>query len=140
MADPIYELQAAIVGRLKSETSVIDLVGSRIYDHVPADGSGQPVAEFPYISVGAASAFDDAAECIDGVDVMFRLDAWSRRPGFGEVMKIAGAIRDALHDYETDLAENALVEIRYRRTDRLRDPDGLTSHAVIEFSAIIETP
>lgn len=140
MADPIYELQAGIVARLKSDATVTALIGQRVYDFVPADGSGQPMAQFPYISMGPASAMEDDADCIDAVDVMFRVEVWSRAVGYGEVMDIAGAVRKSLHRYDMTFATNALVEIEHRRTDRMRDPDGLTSRAVLEFGAIIETP
>lgn len=134
MTSPLLELTGAIVPRLKSYAPLTGIVGARIYDIAPAD------AAFPYVTLGAAHEIQDDAECIDAVSIMFRIDAWSRSPGFPEVMRIAHAVRGALHRHEFTLSDNAFVEMQHRRTDRLRDPDGLTSHAVIEFGAIIEIP
>lgn len=136
MISPVLELQRAIVPRLKTYAPLSELIGARVYDHVPDVEDWKD----PYVSLGAASELDAGHECIDAVSVMLRIDAWSRAIGYGEVQKVADAVKRALNGAELELSENALVEIRWRRTDRMRDPDGLTSHAVIEFTAEIETP
>lgn len=136
MTSPSLELQRAIVPHLKADAPLAALIGARIYDHVPQ----QPGWTDPYVSLGAASEIDDGHECIDAVSVMFRIDVWSRAVGYGEALRIADAIKRALHHQDLELPDNALVEIRWRRTDRMRDPDGLTSHAVVEFTASIENP
>jgi hypothetical protein len=69
-----------------------------------------------------------------------QLDAWSRAVGFPEVKRVADAVRAALHDYELPLSDNALVSLLHRQTRVLRDPDGLTNHAVVEIVALVEQP
>jgi hypothetical protein len=130
---PTLELQGAIVARLKATGAVTALVGSRIYDPVPEG------ATFPYVSMGPADEIQIDADCVDAVEVTFILDAWSRESGFVQVSRIADAVRDALHKYVPTLSINALVEINHAITRRFRDPDGKTSHAVMEFTATIET-
>lgn len=123
-----------VVRRLKAFPDLIALVTDRVYDDVPT------AAQFPYVSWGPEQAVETDAECIKGLEVSIQIDAWSRAVGRGEVKKIAEQVRLALHDYETELVVNSLVSIEHTSTQYLRDPDGKTNHAVIEFSAFIEQP
>ena len=134
MTSPSLELQGGIVTRLKAEPSVTALIGTRVYDSVPATGT------FPYVSFGPEQILADDADCITGFQIVMQLDAWSRGIGFPEVKRIAEAVRAALHGYELPLADNALVSLEHRQTRVFRDPDGLTAHAAIELVAIIDQP
>ena len=134
MADPDLEIQGEIVKRLKADPAVAALVNSRIYDSVPAG------AQFPYVSYGPSDLVSEDAECITAFSGFHQLDAWSRGVGYPEVKKIAEAVRVALHEAPLALPTNALVFIEHRSTRYVRDPDGLTSHAVIQLETIIEHP
>lgn len=134
MTSPSFELQAMVVARLKAFSGLSALIGSRVYDDVPE------TAAFPYVSWGPEQALQDDADCIEGFNVSLQIDAWSRATGQGESKKIAEQVRLALHNYGGSLTDNALVSIEHTSTQFLRDPDGKTSHAVIEFSAFIEQP
>jgi len=134
MADPDLELQGEIVKRLKADPAVTALVAGRIYDSVPS------TATFPYVSYGPSDLVSDDADCITAYSGFHQLDAWSRGVGYPEVKKIAEAVRVALHDAPIVLPTNALVFIEHRSTRYVRDPDGLTSHAVIQLETVIEHP
>ena len=134
MADPDLELQGEIIKRLKADAGVAALVNGRVYDSVP---SGAP---FPYVSYGPSDLVTDDADCITGFDGFHQLDAWSRAVGYPEVKKIAEAVRTCLHDAPIALPSNALVFLEHRSTRYVRDPDGLTSHAVIQLETVIEQP
>ncbi len=134
MTSPSLELQSAIVGRLKAFGALTAIIGTRVYDPVPKS----PV--FPYVSWGPDQSISDDADCITGFEVSIQIDAWSLAVGLPEVKRIAEAVRAALHDYDLPLIDNALVSIRHRQTQNLRDTDGLTNHAVIEFVALVEQP
>jgi hypothetical protein len=127
MANPELELQDAIVRALKAESLTV-------YDSVPAN------AAFPYVSIGPVTSVQDDADCIDGMEITIQVDVWSRAVGVGEAGRITDTVRRALHRAEFELTENALVMIEHTNSRRLRDPDGLTLHAVIEFRALVETP
>lgn len=129
---PTLELQGAIVARLKAYAALTALVGTRVLDPVPVG------AAFPYVSIGPSDELQEDAECVEAVVVTMQIDAWSRQPGIAEVSRIADAVRAALHRYALTLSTNALVEIEHRQTRRLRDPDGQTNHAAVEFTATIE--
>lgn len=134
MASPSYELQVAIVTRLKADAVISGMVGNRIYDRVP-DG-----APFPYITIGEADETSDDADCIDAFELSIDIDVWSRDPGFKESKEISDAVRKALKTPEIELPTNALVLFQHRQTRSFRDEDGLTSHAVITFEGIAEQP
>jgi len=134
MADPSLELQGAITPRLKSFAGVTAIIGQRVYDPVPEN------ATFPYVSFGPDDIVSDNAECITTFEHTIQIDCWSRKPGFSEVKRLANEVRLALHGYEFDLSSNALVLFEHRITRAFRDPDGLTSHAAVTFTAITEQP
>jgi hypothetical protein len=141
MASPVLELQGAIVTALKADAAVAAIVGARVYDHVPRSAtSGEITADYPLLGLGSMEEITDDAECIAGSEVFVSVDAWSRSVGRPEALKLAHAVKLALHNAELTLTENALVELFHLTTRTLRDSDGLTTHAVIEFRAITETP
>jgi hypothetical protein len=134
MASPAYELQVAIVARLRATADLSSVVGNRIYDVVP-DG-----AEFPYITLGTVDETSDDADCIDAFELSMDIDIWSREPGFQQCKTISDAVRNALRCPDLELATNALVYFNHRQTRSFRDPDGLTSHAVMTFEGVAEQP
>ncbi|BAL76003.1 DUF3168 domain-containing protein [Bradyrhizobium cosmicum] len=134
MTSPSLELQGAVVARLKAYPGLAALVEARVFDRVPEK------AELPYLSWGPEQAISDDAEGITGFDVTIQIDAWSRKVGLPEVKRIAEQVRLALTEQELALDDNALVLVEHRQTRILPEPDGLTSHAAIEFAAFIEQP
>jgi hypothetical protein len=137
--DPVFELKAAVIARLKADAAVDAFVVGRVYDR-PADGTKVS----PYISMGPWDATTDAAECIDGMEINMQIDCWSWGSGeaFGsaEVSEIAGAIRSSLHEAEFELTTNALATISHRITRYQRESDGATNRAIISVTAFVELP
>ena len=132
MKSATNELQTAIVQTLKNDDDVKAIVGGRVYDSVPAD------AEFPYISLGPMISGTTLADCFEIDDISIQIDAWSRDTGSTEMRELADAARRALTKADLELENNGLVTFNHERTRELRDPDGLTSHAVIEFEASVQ--
>lgn len=138
MTSPTLELQGAIVARLKANATLTGLVSGRVYDHVPRATDGSLTAKFPFVAIQSMDEISDQADCIDGAEISIDIDCWSRSVGFPEVHRIADAVRTALRGHDFDLAVNAPVYFLHRQTRTLRDPDGLTSHAIITFETFIE--
>jgi len=129
MADPSLALQGAINTRLRSG---VPAVSNRVFDRVPAD------VVFPYIELGEFQTVDDGAQCHDGQEVYATLHVWSRTVGQVETKTIAGTVRGSLHEAELDLGGDwQFLEIAHQDTRYLKDPDGLTSHAVLTFRALV---
>jgi hypothetical protein len=131
---PSLELQGAVVERLKAFPGLAALVSGRVYDSVPQSAS------FPYVSWGPEQVLSEDADCITGFNITIQIDAWSQAVGLPEVKQIAEQVRLALDEYDTEFSSNALVSIEHSQTQLLRDPDGKTNHAAIEFAVFIEQP
>lgn len=134
MTSPTLELQSKVVTRMKAYAPLSALIGSRVYDNVPAN------AVFPYVSIGPEQILQDDADCIESFEISFQIDAWSQAVGFPEVKRVAEEVRVSLHEYELPLIDNALITLTHRQTRIFRDPDGLTNHAALEFIALVEQP
>ncbi|PDS97520.1 hypothetical protein CO659_12710 [Rhizobium sp. S9] len=137
--DPIFELKAAVIARLREDSTVSGFVSARVYDR-PPDGT---VAS-PYISMGPWDATTDGADCIDGMEINMQIDCWSWGGGeafsSAEASKIAGAVRASLHEAELELTQNALATINHRITRYQRESDGATNRAIITITAFVELP
>lgn len=133
MASPDLELQGAIIARLRAFAPLTALVGQKVYDLPP------PTAVEPYVAIGEAQALRRDATCVDAQEVYLTLHAWSiYSGGFKEVKEVADAVVSALHNHPLGLSANRLISISHRQTRTFRDPDGVTSHAVIEFVAFTQ--
>lgn len=134
MASAELELQGAMVPLLKADATLTALVGTRVYDQPPATPT------FPYVTIGDAQFLRDDATCVRGGQIYLTLHAWSRAVGFPEVRRISDAVVEAVHMAPLTLPTNRFISIMHRQTRTFRDPDGLTSHAVIEFIMNFDRP
>ena len=133
MAESVsLEMQGWIVSTLRNDPGLQALLGQRVYDRVP----DAPV--FPYISYGPETESNEYPDCIDAASLEIQLDAWSREVGYPEVKRIDAAVHAALHDQDIALPVNACCCLYHVNTLFLRDPDGLTNHAVIQLEAYVE--
>lgn len=133
-------LQKLLYEALRANAGVSAMVGDRVYDHVPPDGAGKVTVEFPYISFGAYDFVPDDSDCIYAGEHTVQLDIWSRAVGKVEAKTITDAVRRLLRDYEADMGDYGLVEMRVDLAQVIGDPDGLTSHGVVQVTALIEEP
>jgi hypothetical protein len=131
MNDPALAVQGAYVARLKSQ---ITAVASRVYDRAPQN------VVFPFIQIGDIQTVEDGADCIDGTEVFVTLHVWSRAVGRVEARQVAASCRLALHEWLPDLTANGFrcVEHMHRDTRVMEDPDGLTSHGILNFRLLID--
>lgn len=131
--DPSLGLQGAIVQRLKDDASVTAIVTKRVYDSVPAN------AVPPYVAIGPSFTAPELSECTDAAETSIQVDVWSRSTGFPEVKRAAAAVIAALHDADIPLSSGGTIQSLLLESVRyLRDPDGLTSHAVITFNILTD--
>lgn len=131
------DLKAAMISTLSSDAAVTGIVGARIYEYAQ---TGE--ASYPFLQIGDGHEIDDSTECIKASDAFFDVHAWSRPdiPSTTEVMRLASAVRSALHNVDLTLVSNRLVDIRcsgilYRPPET--DPPPVY-HAVVSFHAIVE--
>lgn len=134
MADPALALQGAINNLLRA---AVTGVAGRVYDRVP------PKAVMPYVEFGEFQSVDDGAQCHAGYEVFVPLHVWSRPgdgsdPGQATGKTVASDVHSALDQAELPLGEAwQFLEIAWQDTRYLKDPDGVTSHAVLTFRALV---
>lgn len=139
--DASLELINAAFAKLRATPDLMAIV-TGIYDRVPENQDGSANVESPYISLGPTSINGADFDCLDGEEVTFQIDVWSwgRGEAYGsaQVRRIASLVRRALNNAELTLASNALVTLTHELTRIMRDRDGVTNHAAIQFTAIVE--
>jgi len=124
MPDPSLAVQGALVAQLKAlETEA----SARVYDLPPND----PV--HPYITVGPGQTVPVDETCWDASEVFVQIDVWSVEVGYPEVKRIAGALRDALHDQPFVVPDHVCDRVEVRSVTYSRERDGITSRARIEL-------
>lgn len=137
MSDVSLELQKAIYARLLANDDLAALICDRVYDHVPRK-DGKVTAIFPFVSFGPERELPEAYDCLKASEFILQIDVWSQGVGFPEVKQIAGLVSDALDDADLRIGGHALAFMSYDGRNIMRDPDGLTSHAVLTFRAAVE--
>lgn len=126
-------LQGAIVAALRAVPALMAApLQGRILDRV---NLGQ---KRPYLHLRSFQGVDDGSDCVDGLEIFADLDVWSENVGKPEAARIAGIVRDALHEQDLDLAAPwSLVEIAHRDTT-IDDSEGLLVRARMTFRALVE--
>lgn len=110
-------------------------IAAGVYDDVPEDPFGSKTA---YVSFGASDSVENDADGINGVEVTAQIDCWSRDVGQVECKRLTDLVRRALHRQSLALSENALVDTWVTLTRVIKDPDGLTTHGVVQVTAQIQ--
>lgn len=131
MSDATLPLQAALVNRLQEDTAVKAIINRRVYDAVPK------AAVMPYVSFGPWQVDPEIAQEYEGSDNFIQIDGWAAGPQSVEVKRLGKAIRDALVA-PLAVEGNRVIVFQVERTQYLRDPDGITQHAVISIRARTE--
>ena len=109
MTSPAAETWKLIQNTLEAAPAVMALVDA-VYDKV---GNSPWKAKGAYISRGPVYGVDDSADCVDGQELTFQIDIWSRKPNRWSCDDIVEAVRKTLHERDDlHLTENALVQLR----------------------------
>lgn len=126
----LTDIQAELVRRLRASTSVTDLVPSSAI----VDGFAVPQT-YPSIvvgedqQVGTGSYINSPSTGLS--EVYLTLHVWTRSTGFVVAKNIVGAIGAALRGLWSVGSAQLLCELQGTRF--LRDPDGISQHAIMTF-------
>lgn len=130
------ELQKLLYDTLAGSTAVMTLA-DKVYDAVPPDPWKGPRGG--YISFGASDVFNEDAECLTNSTHTVQIDCWSRKVGSVHCKRMVDAVYALLHENTSlTLSVNCLVEMQVVLRQVFRDPDGLTTHGVLQVQADIE--
>jgi hypothetical protein len=132
VADRTLEVQKALVLRLKSVSAVTSLVSTRVYDRAPEK------AAFPYISIGDVAATPFDAQLLRGYEALWQIHAWSRKPGAVQCRQVLAAAHGALHWHSLNLDAGAAVICRVSGKRDLKDPDGVTTHGILDLTILTD--
>jgi len=133
MASLQNELKAAIIAWLAADSAISAIVGAKIFDRVKAG------RKMPYVNYGAVDVRPADGTCLRAFDVNITLHGWSVEPNADEANSIADAVTDALHQAPVTLPMPFILSSIEHRLNRVfTDPDGLTTHAVMEFAAYVQ--
>lgn len=135
MGDPALPVQTAIVAKLQADPRVSALVPNGIFDD-ELPGNASP--DMPYIVVGATQTLADFADDYDGSLVHLTVNVWSRAIGFQEAKSIGSAVREVLDLADIGVDGYRLVGLRFDDAKYLYDPDGISKHGVVNFTATVE--
>ena len=134
MAAPANELQAAIYSALMANVELSAIVGDRIYDRVPMAGD-----QAPFVTIGAGTERPDLNDCKDLSNHTIVVNVWSEEQGgFKQSKEISYLVKSTLDADALSLVDHALIDINLQDAIYQRDPDGITSHAILRFEAMIE--
>lgn len=135
MSEPSLALQKGIFSALTTVPTVSSLIQGRVFDRV------LPTATFPYVRIGTDQSVAEEQDCAEeSVEVFAQVDVFSRQQGKIEAKNIAGAIVRALKPENMSIESGyALQEFHHADTRFVDDPDGLSTHAIISFRALVET-
>lgn len=134
MSDPVYAVQKAIRARLIGTTAVTALVPANSV----LDVNERPVPS-PSIIIGEDQLVD-TGQLVDRslVRIHSTLHVWKKENGLSGVKAIAAAVRSALNSGRLALdAGLQCVDCVVSGTQFLRDPDGVTSHGVVQVETLV---
>ena len=126
------ELQKAIFEALAANGALAALVGTRVFDHAPAN------AAFPYITFGRTSLYDWSTGTESGTEQLFTLHVWSKAKGKKEALEIMDLARATLHDAALELEGHNLVNLRLEFSEARYDDRNEAHHGLLRFRAVVE--
>ena len=126
-------LQAAVYQRLASDAPLAALVGSAIYDVVPAG-----TLPTTYVTIGPEDARDASDKTGHGAEHRFTVSVVTGAAGFQVAKEAAGAISDALVDADLSLDRGRLVSLGFLRARARRVQKNDVRRIDLTFRARVE--
>lgn len=109
---------------------VPDLAG-RVYDRATED------TPYPYASMGPSYRTDASVECVAAEEWTLQVDIWHSKSSKGVLEDIVDDVKAALKGWTDHTRLNSHpFSIGLMRV--MDDPDGVSSHGVIQIEALIE--
>ncbi len=137
MKDGSLPLQAALIAILRANAGVVALVAARSYDRAPQINAVVPATEFPFVSLGPEQVLQFGRPDNEACEVHVQIDCWSRAPGRVEAKKMQAAVIDALDLATPTVTGWLLKQLRARGGRVMPDPDGRTTHAMVDVKAVL---
>jgi hypothetical protein len=108
-------LQSAVFAALSGNAALVGLVGSAIYDAVPAG----TVPDL-YVRLGTETVREASDGSGAGAVHFLTVSVITTNPGFASAKAAATAVSDALHDADLALTRGTLVSMQFERATARR--------------------
>lgn len=140
MSDPAVALQNAMEVALRASAALKAAMGLstvRLYTMSAPTG-----ASFPYVVIGEDQILDDSTECLESSEAITTVHVWSRVDGDvaasrTQAKAMAGAVRSELKAL-SGVSGFVVTLADFEASRHLTDPDGLTSHAVVNHRFLLD--
>ena len=132
MSDHSLPLQKAIYDILSGDVTLTNTYSAGTFDYVQDDYDS-----FPYIKIGEETAVDNGTKDLQGNEHTLVIHTFSRYRGSKEVKQIMSRIYALLHESSLTVAGASLVNLRFEFSDIIKENDGLTTHGLQRFRAVI---
>ncbi|WP_300029401.1 DUF3168 domain-containing protein [uncultured Roseobacter sp.] len=123
-------LQAAIYDALTTDAALAALVGSDIYDAVPAGNVPET-----WVSLGRERVRDASDQTGAGALHTVEISIITTQPGFAGAKAVAGAVSDVLHDADLTLSRGHLVFLRFERAQARKIDNNAGREILLRFRA-----
>ena len=130
MSDHSLALQKTVFDALDGDSTLQSLV-TDVFDFVPE------TTAFPYVKVGEETAVDNGTKTLQGNDHTLVIHTFSRYRGSKETKEIMSRIYALLHESSLTVSGASLVNLRFEFSDIIKENDGLTTHGLQRFRAVI---
>ncbi|MCX7560077.1 DUF3168 domain-containing protein [Sulfitobacter sp. F26204] len=126
-------LQAAVYDALLADSALGLIVGTAIYDAVPA--GALPAI---HVRLGGEEARDASDGSGTGALHRFTVSIITSRPGFAQAKAAAAAVCDVLHGADLTLSRGRLVYLRFERARAARVETAATRQIDLRFAARVQ--
>lgn len=135
MSEFFNPLQQAVYTRLTAQLSPI-----KVYDSPPDQPDGRPLADFPYVVLGADTLMPFDTDTSVGTNATLTLHVWSRYDGAKECKTILGQIYTALNRQAANLSASGytFVDCLFEFGEVIEEVDGKTRHGVCRYRITME--
>tara|TARA_Y100000310_G_scaffold334131_1_gene413144 strand:- start:421 stop:822 length:402 start_codon:yes stop_codon:yes gene_type:complete len=130
MSEHSLALQKTIFDALDTDSTLQSKV-TDVYDFVPENTA------FPYVKLGEDTAIDNGTKTLQGNEHTLVVHTFSRYRGSKEIKDIMARIYTVLHESSLTVSGASLVNLRFEFSDVLKENDGLTTHGLQRFRAIV---
>lgn len=134
MSDALLDLQSALLGYLRGQSSLTPWLGhpARIHDELPQE------VVYPYVAFGRVQSQSIGGIGPEVTEQTLSLMCVSRFGGTEEAKGMAGEIRRLLDTAELSLGGQHLVSLRVSFVDVFRASDQRTIYALVRLRAVSE--
>lgn len=130
----LANLQQAVFTRLAGFTALTSqLSGQGIYSRVPQQDESEDAAFFPYVTFDFPSTLPWDTDDTAGAQAILRVHVWSRSQSSLVLSRAMDSVYDCLNRFQIVIAGASTVDCLFINSTTMDDPDGVTTHGVVEF-------